>query len=920
MAPGRGRRRGRRNNNRQQPQQRQPQTQTGNLPPLPSNNFKAFITMESDWHIGLGAGIPGNIDSLVQRDADEIPGSISAKTLTGVWRDACEAVALGLDNGKTGVWSQYVVYLFGDQPALNKDDSTITSSPIEAALKVRPARLHSDIRDAILSCSNKAVKKALVAAITFSKPGISIDRETGCTKEQFLRNEEMVRAGTYLTSECQLDTSKLDKNQTRVAWALLIAGAKYLKRLGGKRRRGAGKCQLDLAKVKNIDAWLNWIEANPLPSTPPLNPDSDKDNDSDRDQEAKSTTNPNPATTWFKVPLTISTKLPVIIKARTVGNVVETLDYIPGGRLLPIVAKQLGKMGINIIDAIASKQLVVTNATIEINGHAGRPVPLALFYEKMSGGFDKGQVYNLLTEATENLSQEKKSSKDSPKDSLKNKQLKGYRQGYIGQIQIVKENNTYQLPDYTTVNTVIQTHNTIDDASQRPTSDIGGVYTYQAIEAGTTLRAEVKLTQNICNHLEQKDPNWWQKLQGTENIGTSKKDDYGLVEITAATPTKIEQKNVITNIADRQLIAWLLSDTLIRDRQLRPSVSPSDLQDTLEQALNKDLADDKYLKLKAKNSASAFTRQRRTESWQKRWSLPRPSLAGLMAGSCIKFEIETNLELSELNQRLENLAISGIGERTAEGYGQISFNAPILKEKTSKMSAKSKSDPPVNPSMNPQVQSTTDLANSKIPINKKNSFDYARLIETQAWRNAIRSTAKVIAKDPATREELLGIKINSDRTGGHPSMSQLGNLRSLISRLQEPKNISSINDYYGFPKDSESYTAENNTKPKNKDKRIEKWQDTNGGLKKIEDLINSERKIWNELAKHSKISLEDLTLTENAAEFLSEQQWLQTSITDKSSLRLILWAEAIRTVVYECIRAHKRELEASENLTTTAGN
>lgn len=212
----------------------------------------------------------------------------------------------------------------------------------------------------------------------------------------------------------------------------------------------------------------------------------------------------------------------------------------------------------------------------------------------MFGGFDKGGVYNQLIETP---------SAD--------KQLKNYRQGYIGRSQ---QNHALHLPDYQTVKTTIQTHNTIDDSLQRPTEDIGGVYSYQAIEAGTTLQAELRLTENLVNILEQRDRQWWKKLTRTENIGTSKKDDYGLVAITAGEPVKIEPYH--TELVD-SLVVWLLCDVLIRDRQLRPSIALTDLQQNLERALNRDSSGTAIAISKAPSGHPlAYMRQRRTESWQ----------------------------------------------------------------------------------------------------------------------------------------------------------------------------------------------------------------------------------------------------------------------------------------------------------------
>jgi CRISPR/Cas system CMR subunit Cmr4 (Cas7 group RAMP superfamily) len=60
------------------------------------DSFTLRLEMLSDWHVGAGFGRPGNIDSLVQRDADDLP-FVPAKTLTGIWRDALERLAYALD-------------------------------------------------------------------------------------------------------------------------------------------------------------------------------------------------------------------------------------------------------------------------------------------------------------------------------------------------------------------------------------------------------------------------------------------------------------------------------------------------------------------------------------------------------------------------------------------------------------------------------------------------------------------------------------------------------------------------------------------------------------------------------------------------------------------------------------------------------
>lgn len=826
------------------------------------NKFIVFITMNSDWHISSGTGIPGNVDRVVIRDRDGYP-YIPAKTLTGIWRDACEQVALGLDNGnESGVWNKYVHFLFGDQPFLNQDNLAL-NPPLSAALQIRPAQFHQDIKLTILS-RQRAGQKALTDAITFVKAANSIESQTGCTEEKSLRYEELIRLGSLLQAECELDLNLLtEKKQQKVAFSLLIAGAKLIEKLGGKRRRGAGNCSVQIGKEKATE-WIDWIEETyikkeTIPDEPKFKIDTNRSNTANFYNQTETNTN------WIKIPLTITTKLPVIIKNRTVGNVVESLDYIPGSNLLPIIAKKLSNLGINVKSAIANFDLIITNATIQINNQPGLPVPFAFYYEKMNGGFEKGRgIYNKF------------------KDIESKQQLKPYREGYIGY-----ERGNQGLPNYAKVNKIIQTHNTIEDRFQCPTADLGGIYSYQAIESGTILSAELRIKESVLpkNQINTESKKKARKskkkvnkgkqkikkrtdiffeqirkeLDLIEIIGISKKDDYGLVKITVGQLDKIINNSTKPE-AQNKLTVWLLSDLLLRNENLRPTISIDILKEVLQQKLN----------LKLKFSEQIFIRQQRTESWHKRWSLPRPSLVGLMAGSCLEFIIvEGNLDPN----LLEQLEITGIGERTIEGYGQIKLNNSLLTRELRSIELKN------NGSNNRQNEDKKNPIKIKFVEDKDNIY-YAKIIEKVAWQNAIYQAALTLGSQANEREKLLGIKISDAQS--YPSMSQLGNLRSQIRQLQQYDDSEQIIEWI------------NNIIDKDRGK---KWEKTSDGLNKIVRLLQDKDLIWRELLipyfDNLGINFIDLTLTKNGAEKLKKE----------------LWAEAIKVVIYESIRAHKRYLE-----------
>jgi CRISPR-associated protein Csx10 len=807
--------------------------------------FSVTLTMTSDWHIGTGAGRYGDIDSLIQRDSHGLP-YIPAKTLTGIWRDACEVVAHGLDNSTPGVWTDWVMYLFGNQPGLPGANPEIT--PMPATLSVRSAHLPQTLAQALNQ------NPRLESAITFIKPGVKINEHTGCAEEECLRFVEMARLGAKLTAPCQLDLTGLNAQQQQSACALLFASTKMVERIGGKRRRGSGKCQMtvDIEKLpedlKNALVGQNeqktvieWITQHPEVPKPPTDPDL---------SEIASEVSPTStalSNQWHCLSLQIQTKTPITIAERTLGNVVQTLDYIPGTHLLGVIAKRLQPyLGQELGNAIVNNAIIITNATIAVGEAAGSPVPHALFGKKSSGGLEKGgMVYNNFVE----------------EHSGDQTQLKGERQGYIN------AQTSDHLPVLVKVKTSLETHNTVADQEQRPNSSVGGVYSYEAIQANlifvAKLRLQDSLVETLKNHkgLKQHNGQWWKCLQGAAQIGQSKKDDYGLVDITVVppkSPASKEPKN-----SNGFLTIWLLSDLLLRDERLRPTVDIRVLERELAAVLRNEALGALVLTLRESETlASIMARSHRLESWQVRWQLPRPSLVGFAAGSCFVFKVQAGKIDS---QRLVELEMTGLGERRVEGFGQIACNPPLLLEKTSKLV-------PEEVKMAVPVHAQNQLA-KKIRLNSPD-FAYAHTIELAAWRSAIQQAALAWADKSENRYQVIGAQTGVIK----PSQSQLGSLRLLVNQL--------TNDHDTNQNLIEGWFGQQNGNADQKDKwqkRQEKWGD---GVNQPQTLLTHSNQVWQFL----KIDADALSLT-------------------KADLDQELWAEAVQILVDACIRAHKRQSE-----------
>ena len=112
---------------------------------------------------------------------------------------------------------------------------------------------------------------------------------------------------------------------------------------------------------------------------------------------------------------------------------------------------------------------------------------------------------------------------------------------------------------------------------------------------------------------------------------------------------------------------------LVRDRFLSYSANPNDLKTELEKLLIQHECQ-ANLVFRDKHLINAIGRGRRHEGWQTKWNLPKPSLPAIQAGSVYVFESDKEID----KKILKKIAIAGVGQRRAEGFGRVQFNPPWL--------------------------------------------------------------------------------------------------------------------------------------------------------------------------------------------------------------------------------------------------
>ncbi|WP_066946575.1 RAMP superfamily CRISPR-associated protein [Microtetraspora fusca] len=773
-------------------------------------NIKLDLHMLSDWMVGTGTGVPGYADRLVQRDtrdASRAPAApiVPAKTLIGVWRDSCELAAHALDSGPSGVWHDWLDFLFGGQYDADRRHAVRPAAlALDGALCL-PGRLPELLRG----------RPEVAWAATFRKPGVAVDPKTGTAETGMLRYEEMSRAGVRLTGRVLIrGFDELEREQRDAAVALLAAGARLLERLGGKRRRGSGRCRLALREVEPDFAVLTRTD---IPAPPQDMPYAVADRPA-----------PVPAVAgdgWECADLVITVEQPVLAAATVQGNLVRGEAFIPGWCLMPEVARRLGGPAHALV---RTGDLVVTAATPQSAGGVRTlPVPKAFVHAKGNKGVVAG---NRMAGDTA--------------------QGKSYRDGHV--VPEGEEAGEVVSPHFS-----LRMHNTIRDDLQRPNRDVGGVYIYKALAAGSVLHAKVRVRSGLM------EPGWQKQLSGRWRVGRSAKDDYGQVLVEArpgALPngTRYDPsaprtyEGTAPSAADGEgdlLRIWLLSELLVRDSRLRFSTDPRDVGRALEQALARAGAPGLTLTPLTEPRGGRIQvalGAHRTESWHRGWGLPRHTLYGLAAGSCLTFMASGGPIPPEA---LDEVRAAGVGERRAEGFGQVEIDHDLLFRSAD--------------GMTPHGVPGNEPAPPAAIAPGEDGHAEARIFERAAWRAEIHRTCEAVMAHCDRRAELLPVTVTSTQLNGlrevvrEPSMERA---RNRLARLTRSKK--------GRPS----------------------WPEKRAEL--LAALLTEPDHIWTLLG----LPEERLTVTVDGA----------------TSLRADLHDEAVRVLLTACVAAHSRERAKGE--------
>lgn len=174
------------------------------------------ITFFSDWHCGSGLSSGSESDALVKKNKDELP-FVPGKTIKGMMKEAAKDLFEGDDD-----YDAFIEGCFGTK--VKKD----TQKP-DYQFFYSDAELPLD--EANFFRSNPEEKKKLFRNL----PSTRIEENTGIAKNKSLRSMEVTIPLKMNGTITNIPVDYLGK---------MLDCMKMIKRLGVKRNRGLGRCQL----------------------------------------------------------------------------------------------------------------------------------------------------------------------------------------------------------------------------------------------------------------------------------------------------------------------------------------------------------------------------------------------------------------------------------------------------------------------------------------------------------------------------------------------------------------------------------------------------------------------------------------------------------------------------------------------------
>ena len=640
--------------------------------PTDSPNASGHVTIvfTSDWGVSTGVGHAGRTHLTIERCGDD--PVVRGTVITGVLREQAMLAAKALDGPKEGKWTNFALWLFGQDP-----NSEPGSSP------------HP--RHVLFTDATPASKIPIHDTVS-----LSIDPDTGTARDQFLRFTERAAAGVLmgtftLIDEAGAETS--DQETIKAAHFLLGVAGLMVRGIGSGRSGGDGECTVLVTNhevearngqstseiIAFASSHAQTLRMNLKKLARSLKPDvvSALPAPQRSTQHQVGTVDGSAAqhSGGHHLILDLTLNSPIVSYEVPFSNEIRSLDFLRGTVLLPwlhrlVSSKKRGEHEAVITNAVTGGHLLVSDALPVIEDIKGLPVPLTLKTDKTSPSDSTITLYS---------------------DSPENKGKLPVRGGYVffapkegdGEEPGTKTQGWYGKPPLRGRQTTAINHET--GAASK-----GQLVLVEALPEKMCMRAHVWVSEEL-----------WQAASIADLLGKTRKARLGSRKLTGTfgsatctlreeTATEREARSHFGNAGSTQLTStastsadgtapsegtttspnnqtvsvslWFTSDVIARSAGLGAGGTADDLIRAFRR---------EGIIVEAVGTTSI--RHHRVDSWSPADNGPRASRLAIQAGSVIRVRVSEGDR-----DRLLELAPFGVGELTAQGYGRFVIDHPLL--------------------------------------------------------------------------------------------------------------------------------------------------------------------------------------------------------------------------------------------------
>jgi len=372
--------------------------------------------------------------------------------------------------------------------------------------------------------------------------------------------------------------------------------------------------------------------------------------------------------------LTIVLKTPVVSYEVPMSNEVRSLDFLRGTVLLPWVHRLLvrecgGDTDDALVrDAVVNGDLLVSDAVAVVDGRVGLPMPLVLSspkVERRERGWTE-VVNRLLVEEPEEVHKPLRSGYVFPAADGDRECPAAEDEGRPDPAAADEERRLPPLAGWSGAPPLTGRQSTAHETATGAAKD-GQLFLVRALPAGLTLRATVTMSPALHERAEARLKGLAGKALDAR-IGARRLSGtfgHALCTFSAARPLAPAKP------VNRETTIWFTSDVLVRSSGLGPGGGFEDLRGAFKHTgVPIELVDIPP----GEKRFRAGVRHRRVDSWSAASHQPRATRMAVQAGSVLRIRPLAN----DAAHRLARLALTGVGELRAQGFGRFVVGHPLL--------------------------------------------------------------------------------------------------------------------------------------------------------------------------------------------------------------------------------------------------